>query len=396
MSALEGVRVLDVTSALSGPVATQILADMGADVIKIEPPTGDSIRNLGPFRNPGMGAMFLHTNRNKRSVVLDLKSSEGKAIFLHLAADSDILVCNTRPKVMRRLGLDYADIQTVNPQIIYVNIVGYGSGSHYSDKPAYDDLIQAAAGIASLHAPSEPSRYSPIALADRVTGMSAANMALGALYYRTKSGIGQHIEVPMFECIASLVMADHMAGLTFQPPLGPPVFRRYSEIRRPFQTQDGFISIMMLTDKQWHRFFKAVGREELMNDKRFNNMSERTKNLDAVYEIVSKIILTRKTTQWINLLESLDLAVAQVETIESLMEHPHLLQTDFFKITEHPSEGIIRTMPKSSSWSVTQPKSARAAPRLGEHTREVLQDVGLSESEIDNLLARSSIKEEQI
>lgn len=384
---LNGVRVLDMTAALSGPVATQILGDMGADVIKIEPPEGDSIRDLGPARHRGMGAMFLHTNRSKRSIVLDLKLDDGRAAFMRLAETADVLVCNTRPKAMQRLGLAYEQVAAHNPGIVYVNIVGYGQGGTHADKPAYDDLIQAAAGIASLHAPGEPARYAPVALADRVTGICAANATLGALYHRAASGQGQHVEVPMFESIASLVLADHMAGLTFEPPVGPPVFQRYASIRRPFQTRDGFLCMMVLTDRQWRAFFSAVGRPEVMEDPRFSKMANRTENLEALYAIVSGILAGRGTDAWVACLEEADIPVARIETMESLLAHPHLRQAGFFSVVDHPTEGRIRSMTRTSTWSVTQPGPTRPTPCLGEHSREVLLEAGFSEEEVQAMFA---------
>ena len=389
---LSGVRVLDMTAALSGPVATQILGDMGADVIKIEPPEGDSIRDLGPARNRGMGAMFLHTNRSKRSVVLDLKNEQGREALARMAKDTDVLVCNIRPKAMQRLGFTYEQLASLNPGIIYVNIVGYGSGGPYADKPAYDDLIQAAAGVASLRAPGEPARYTPIALADRVTGIYAANAVLGALYHRAKTGVGQHVEVPMFESIASLVLADHMAGLTFEPPIGPPVFQRYASIRRPFQTLDGSLCMMVLTDRQWRAFFSSVGREEVMEDLRFKNMADRSQNFEALYEIVASVLATRSTNEWIVHLEAADIPVARIETMESLLADPHLEQAGFFETIEHPSEGMIRSMTRTSTWSATQPGSTRPTPRLGEHSREVLLESGFTEEEVCSMFITGASK----
>ncbi|HYG43346.1 MAG TPA: CoA transferase [Bordetella sp.] len=392
---LNGVRVLDMTAALSGPMATQILGDMGADIIKIEPPEGDSIRDLGPARHRGMGAMFLHTNRSKRSIVLDLKIDAARAAFLRLVENADVFVCNTRPKAMERLGLAYAQVAALNPRLVYVNIVGYGQGGTHADKPAYDDLIQAAAGIASLRPAGEPARYAPIALADRVTGICAANAVLGALYHRAATGQGQHVEVPMFESIASLVLADHMAGLTFEPPIGPPVFHRYASIRRPFQTQDGFICMMVLTDRQWRAFFAAVGHPEVMDDTRFSTMANRTENLEALYAIVSQIMATQPTDQWITQLEAADIPVARIETMESLMAHPHLAQSGFFATVEHPSEGSIRSMAKTSTWSATQPGPTRPTPRLGEHSREVLLETGFSEQEVQAMFASGALQGQQ-
>jgi crotonobetainyl-CoA:carnitine CoA-transferase CaiB-like acyl-CoA transferase len=385
--------VLDATAALSGPVATQILGDMGAEVIKVEPPEGDSIRGMGPARHDGMGAMFLHTNRSKRSVVLDLKQPAARDAFVRLAGTCDIVVSNTRPKAMARLGLDYASLAKDHPAIVYVNIVGYGSGGPESDKPAYDDLIQAVAGIPSLHPPGQPARFAPIAVADRVTGICAANAALGALVHKLRTGQGQHVEVPMFETLAALVLADHMAGLTFEPPLGPPVFQRYVSIRRPFPTADGSLCLMVLTDKQWRTFFTTAGKPELMDDPRFRTVAARTQNLEALYGHVAALLAARPTAEWMSLLEQADIPFARLETVESLMSHAHLLRTGFFQQLEHPSEGPIRTMAKTSNWSLTQPGPTRPTPRLGEHTGEVLAECGYSQDEIASLLSSGAARE---
>ena len=382
---LAGVRVLDITAALSGPVATQILGDMGADVVKVESPEGDSIRGMGPARHEGMGAMFLHTNRSKRSLVLDLKRQAGRDAFKRLAGQADVLICNTRPKAMARLGLDYAQLAPLHPALIYVNIVGYGSAGPFADKPAYDDLIQAAAGIPSLRAAADPARYAPIAVADRVTGICAANAALGALFHRQKTGQGQHVEVPMLETVAGLVLADHMAGLTFEPPLGPPVFQRYAAIRRPFPTRDGFICMMVLTDKQWRTFFATVQRPEVMDDPRFQSMSSRTQHLEALYAVVAQVLMARTTDDWVAELEAADIPVARLETMESLMASPQLSQSGFFESTLHPSEGPIRTIAQTSTWSRTQPRPTRPTPRLGEHSAQVLAEAGFSPQEIASL-----------
>lgn len=389
---LTNIRVLDLTGALSGPVATQILGDMGADVIKVEPPEGDSIRSMGPARHDGMGAMFLHTNRSKRSIVLDLKCAMGKEAFLRLIKDVDVFVCNTRIKAMERLQLGYDDLVKLNPALIYVNIVGYGAGGPASDKPAYDDLIQAAAGIPSLRPDDGAARYAPIAIADRVTGITAANAVLGALYYREKTGKGQHVEVPMFETIAALVLADHMAGLTFKPSLGPPVFQRYASIRRPFPTADGFICMMVLTDKQWKKFFAAVDRPDVMDDPRFATVAPRTENLEALYKIVADILATRRTDDWVQHLEQADIPVARIENMESLLTNPHLQAVGFIEEIEHPTEGCIRSITKTSTWSESQPGMTRPTPRLGEHSRQILLESGFSDTEIEGMFLTGAAK----
>ena len=384
---LRGVRVLDMTAALSGPMATQVLGDMGAEIIKIESPEGDTIRGLGPGKSPDMGPMFLHCNRNKRSVVLDLKTEGGRNACLELADTVDVVVSNTRPKALARLGLDYAQFASRRPSLVYVSIVGFASDGPWADKPAYDDLIQAATGIPSLHADGDSGRYAPIAFADRVAGLFAANAVLGALYHRAQTGIGQYVEVPMFETIASMVLSDHMGGRTFDPAAGPARFERYASVRRPMKTLDGQICLMVLTDRQWHTLFAALGRPELQDDTRFQTVSARDQNIDTLYLIVGEILKRRSTDEWMAILEAADIPVGRVETIDSLIDHPQLEGSGFFEWVDHPTEGKVRNIARTTSWSATQPSYTRPAPRRGEHTREVLLEAGFTTEDVDALCA---------
>lgn len=380
---LQGVRVLDLTTMLSGPCAAQTLAEMGAEVTKVETPEGDNLRNIGVSRSgQGMGPMHLHANRGKRSAALDLKSETGRSAFLALAEESDVLICNVRTKAMQRLGLGYDDVKAVNPSIIYVSIVGYGSGGPYSDRPAYDDLIQAAVGIPSLGASLEGgARYAPIAVADRVTGMNAANAALGALYHRLRTGEGQHVEVGMFETMAFMVLSDHMAGRTYEPPLGPTVFERYASVRRPFPTVDGVVCLMLVSDKQWKAFFNLVGLDDELKDERFSTVASRTRNTNAIYDIVAEVVATRPTDWWLQELERIDIPAVRLATIDSLIDDPHLKAVGFFDEIDHPTEGRIRAMRSTGRWSATQPSPERPAPLLGEHTAELVDGEGLSNPE---------------
>jgi crotonobetainyl-CoA:carnitine CoA-transferase CaiB-like acyl-CoA transferase len=390
---LAGVQILDMTAMLSGPFATQALGDMGADVIKVETPDGDSIRGMGPMRSSGMGAMFLHANRSKRSIVLDLKQESAKQALLRLIKKCDVFICNTRLKALQRLGLDYQTLKQLHPSLIYVNIVGYGSTGTYADKPAYDDLIQGAVGIPSLGAAAHGSaRYAPLAIADRITGMNATSVVLAALYHRLNTGEGQHVEVPMFETMAALVLADHMGGETFEPALGPPVYERYAAIRRPFPTLDGSLCLMVHTDKQWQSFFSIAGRNDVLLDPRFADIGSRTRNVGALYEIVAGILATRSTTEWVEALEGVDIPVARLESVESLLSDPHLAAVGFLETTEHPTEGPIRAMATTSTWSATQPHPTRHTPRLGEHSEEVLREAGFSDYEIKQMMAEGSTR----
>lgn len=391
---LAGIRILDLTTVLMGPYATQILGDLGADIIKIEPPGGDTVRGIGPARNPGMAGVFLHANRNKRSVVLDLKQPAGRDALLRLAADADVLIYNVRPQAMQRLRLGYADIAAVNPRIVYVGVYGYGQRGPYAAKPAYDDLIQGAVGIPALStlAGSEEPRYAPNAMADRIVGMSAANAVTAALLYRTRTGEGQSIEVPMFETMAQFVLGDHMYGATFDPPIGPAGYARLlNDNRKPYRTRDGYLCVMVYNDKQWKTFFALIGQPDVMtNDPRFHSIGERTKHIHELYRMLAEVMATRTSAEWTAVLEAADIPVMPMHTLDSLMNDPHLQAVGFFEMVEHPSEGRMRSMTVPSRWSKSQPHIARQAPRLGQHSAEVLAEAGYSPAEIEAMAASAA------
>ncbi len=282
---LAGVRIIDMTAVILGPYATQILGDLGADVIKVEPPKGDVVRWNGPSRSPGMGPVFLHLNRSKRSVVPDLKQSADRDALLKLLTTADVLMYNIRPKSMAKLGLTYEDVARVNPRIIYCGAYGYGEDGPYAGKPAYDDLIQGAAALPALEAKlgGEP-RYLPTAIADRTVGLTAAYAMLAALFHRERTGRGQSVEIPMFEVMAESTLSTHMYGLTFEPPLGPAGYHRLlTPERRPYKTKDGYVCALPYNDRQWQRFFEIIDRTDLKTDPRFTNMSMRTKNIQELY-----------------------------------------------------------------------------------------------------------------
>lgn len=386
---LQGIRVIDMTTVLMGPYATQILGDLGADVIKVEPPSGDTVRDVGPRRNDGMAGIFLHANRSKRSIVLDLKLPAGREALLRLARDADVLIYNVRPQAMARLNLGYEEIAKVNPRILYVGVYGYGQGGPYAAKSAYDDLIQGAAAIPSLaHAAgADVPRYAPSAIADRIVGLAAANAVSAGLLYRERTGEGQRVDVPMFETMAQFILGDHMGGVTFEPPIGPSGYARVLDPnRRPYRTKDGYLCVLFYNDKQWRTFFELVGQPDLMDrDPRFATIGERTKHIDALYTMVAEAMLTRTTAQWTELLEAVDMPFMQMHTVDSLLADPHLQSVGFFNVVDHPSEGAIRTMAVPSSWSRSSPEITRQAPRLGEHSAEVLAEAGYSADDIRQL-----------
>jgi crotonobetainyl-CoA:carnitine CoA-transferase CaiB-like acyl-CoA transferase len=386
---LAGVKILDLTAVLMGPSATQTLASLGAEVIKIEPPGGDNVRNVGPMRNPGMGHIFLHVNSGKKSVVLDLKKPAAVEALMRLVEMSDVFISNVRPLAMARLGLDYEAVKARNPKIIYVSCVGFGQDGPYAAKPAYDDLIQGAVGLPWLmqrYRGPEPG-YAPVTLADRVTGLHAVYAVTAALYAREKTGQGQMVEVPMFEALAQFVLGDHMAGLTFEPPMGEGGYgRMITPHRRPYETRDGYLCVLIYNDKHWRSFFAAIGDpDQLSDDPRFHSHKERSANIDWVYGQVAAIMLTRTTAQWQALLDQADIPNMTINSPEDLLGDPHLEAVGFFPTIDHPSEGRLHTMRTPTTWSGTPCEPPLPAPQLGEHTHSVLKEAGFSEARISEI-----------
>ena len=299
--ALNGLRVLDLTSVLMGPFATQLMADMGADVVKIESPAGDTVRGIGPMRHEGMGSIFLHVNRNKRSLVLDLKKPEGLAAFFKLVETADVVVYNIRPQAMQRLGIDYERLKAINPRIIYAGLYGYSEKGPYAGKPAYDDLIQGAAAVPSLMslASGGEPRYVPLTLADRTVGLMASNAILAAVIARHQTGVGQAVEVPMFETMAQYVLGEHMAGATFEPPLGETGYPRLLvQERRPYPTSDGHLCVLIYTDRHWEKFLGLIGQGQLFEqDPRFASIGARTRHINELYSMVAQAMATSKATR---------------------------------------------------------------------------------------------------
>jgi crotonobetainyl-CoA:carnitine CoA-transferase CaiB-like acyl-CoA transferase len=392
---LEGVRILDLTTVVMGPYATQILGDFGAEVIKVEPPEGDVIRNAWPFRNPGMGTIFLNTNRNKRSIVLDLKKAEAREVCLALAAKSDVLVYNIRPQAMARLHLSYEQVRAVNEKIIYVGCFGFSQRGPNAAKAAYDDMIQGAAGIPYLlkkQGAAEP-RYAPMIVADRSVGQQVASAVSAALYYREKSGHGQRIDVPMYEHLLQMILGDHLGGYTFDPPHGPPGYVRIlSPDRRPYETKDGYVCALIYNDKQWKGFLQVIGRAELLATPEYATHEARSRNYDRAYAMVATELKKRTTAEWIAAFEGADIPVQRMNSLEDIVADPHLAAIGYLPTVDHPSEGRIRTLAVPSEWSESTPEYRRHAPRLGEHTREIFSELGFSEEKIDDLIASGAAK----
>jgi crotonobetainyl-CoA:carnitine CoA-transferase CaiB-like acyl-CoA transferase len=387
---LSGVRVIDLTSVFLGPYCTQILGDMGADVIKVESPVGDIVRGIGPARNAGMGPIHLSVNRSKRSLVLDLRKPAGRTVLLKLVETADVFMHSMRPRAIARLGLTYEEVCAARPDVVYCGAYGFAEGGPYADKPAYEDIVQGAAGIASVQGEAEQAPgYVKTAIADKTSGIVAAYAIAMALYHRERTGEGQAIEVPMFETMVAYVLMEQLYGMTFEPAIGGATYPRLvSPDRRPYRTTDGYICVLVYTDKQWARLFELVGRPDLIEDDRFRTISARTENTDELYEFLGQLLERRSTREWLELLEEADIPAMPLNSVEDLLRDPHLTQRGFIRRVSHPTEGEIRTVGIPVRFSRTPGRIERLAPRLGEQTHEVLAELGYSPSEIDALVEK--------
>jgi crotonobetainyl-CoA:carnitine CoA-transferase CaiB-like acyl-CoA transferase len=388
---LKGVKIIDMTSVIFGAYATQMLGDLGADVIKIESPSptggtggsgGDIMRWAGkvPPGAEGLGPIFLALNRNKRSVVLDLRKPSAVRAIKRLIAGADVLATNVRYEGMKRLGLAYDEVVKIKPDIIYLHAAGYGADGPYAGQPAYDDLIQAGSGLADIipRMDGDPKpRYVPTALADKTSGLFMTQAVLAALFHRQRTGEGQFVEVPMFECVSSFVLAEHLFGHTFVPPTQHMGYTRVlSPNRRPYATKDGHIGLLPYSDKQWEEFFTLAGRPgAFSNDPRFSTYQARTQHINELYAMIEEVTQTKTTEEWLALLQPLSIPVVRMNRLEDLERDPHLMSVDFFQRYEHPDAGPYVAVRPPLKFSRTPANVRRHPPRLGEHTEEVIGPV---------------------
>src|SRR5438067_7065765 len=384
---LAGIRVIDLTAAVLGPVATQILGDLGAEVIKIEPPEGEMMRGIGPARHQGMAAYYLNVNRNKKSLVLDLKRPKAREALLRLAATADVFVHNMRPGAAERLGIDYAAVAAANPRIVYAAASGYRKNGPERDRAAFDDVIQGESGLAAINGGVDgPPRYVPMVVCDKLCGYVLASSVGMALFHRERTGEGQEIHVPMLENMIAFNMVDHLwHGVFGEPEKGLGYPRMLTPWRRPYATADGHICLLATTDRQWRNLFAALDCPELGEDSRFSSIPARTANIDALYTILGQKMQARPTAEWRQRLDAHDVPNGVVHDMQAVVADPRLHESGFFHAYEHPTEGACITMPYPVDFSATPVGFRLPPPRLGEHNDEILGKLGYSAAEIADI-----------
>ena len=386
---LSGIRVVDLTSVVMGPFATYQLGALGADVIKVEPPEGETVRHIAPARNPGMGAMFLNVNRDKRSLVLDLKRPQARAALDRVIATADVLVHNMRRPAARRLGIDPETLCAKHPRLIHCAAIGFGKGGVYADNGAYDDVVQGLSGFAAVNARADGApRYVPQIVVDKISGLFIVEGVLAALLHRERTGQALAFEVPMMECATHFLMVEHLSGQIFDPPLSGPGYKRLlNPYRRPYPTKDGFIGVLPYADKHWVKFMEVVGRADIAAEPWFGDPVARSERIHQLCQVIDEAMPARTTAEWLDLLRAADIPCGPINTLEDLFEEPHLVSSGFFRTEEHPTEGPLRVTRHPLDFSGVTEQPSRPAPRLGEHNRDILTEAGLSAAEIAELEA---------
>lgn len=393
---LHGYRIVDLSSVVAGPYATQILGDLGADVIKVEGLDGDLMRTAGKGRPSGdMAPIYLTINRNKRSLAIDLRRDEGKQVMVRLIEGADVFFTNVRPQGLARLGFDYEGARAIKPDLIYVHLVGYGEGGPYAGRQAYDDLVQAASGLADLSPRTERGgapKLLPTLIADKTAGLHAVYALLAALLYRERTGQGQFVEVPMLESMVSFALVEHLYGHVHRPPSGQWGYTRVlTPNRRPFKTKDAYIAIMPYTDKHWPLFFELAGRADLWERWRNADHRERTQRIDELYGTIGQVTQSRTTQEWMTLLDEHNIPCMRVNSLDGLMDDPHLQEVGFFEERTHPSEGEYVSLRHPVRFSESQTPFRLHPPRLGADSRALLLELGLAEDEVQSLLSSGAV-----
>lgn len=390
---LTGIRVLDLTAVVLGPVATQILGDYGAEVVKVETLAGDLMRANGVSRVRGLSSIFQAINRNKRSIAVDLKSADGLAVVRRLIADCDVLVHNMRPAAIERLGLGYDAVRAIRPDIVYCAAPGFGQDGPHRDRPAFDDIIQAACGLVAVNAEAAGRPvFTPSLIADKTTGLAVVHSVLAALVFRARHGRGQYVEVPMLETMTAFLLAEHLGGLSFTPAEGPAGYARVLKGgREPAPTSDGWICMLPYTGEQWRRFFDEAGRGDLIARFDVDDRHARNRQVQALYAELRGLTRTRTTAHWMTVCERLDIPATPIYSLDALPDHPHLQAVGLFVDSVHPADGPVRQVRPPTRFAATPATLRRHAPTLGQHTREVLREAGYDEAQIDRMIAAGAI-----
>ena len=384
---LAGTRILELSAVVMGPFAGQILADLGAEVIKVESIEGDVARASQPNAD-GMGALYVNNNRNKKAIALDLKSARGKAVIAKLIQRCDVLLHNMRPDAADRLGLSFAAAAAINPSLIYCSAIGFGQRGRYRGRPAFDDIIQAAAGIAGIAEDNgEGPRFMPTILADKVGALHAVYGILAALVARARGRTEPlRVEVPMFETLTSFILNEHLAAATFEQEGKVGYSRVLSRDRRPYRTRDGWIAVLPYTAEQWRRFLLEAGRADVLDQPWFNQADGRHTHIDYLYGVIAAVLPQRDSASWLAALSQLDIPCSQVNRLEDLLDDPHLGDVEFFKVGSSYPAAIKRMLPQPVVFEGIAPKEDSPPPALGADTRAVLREFGYSSMEIDELM----------